>query len=289
MIIIGAGVAGCAAAITARQRGLSVLALYAGDGDLAKAKSVDNYPGLPNMPGAEVLGRMRDHAQMKGAVLIRSLVRRVMPSGGDFSVLAGNDLFEAKSIILAMGTTRVRTLPGEEELVGQGVSYCATCDGMFYRGGEVLVVASGGDSVEEANYLAGLAKVTYCKEKPHDTVHLSGDVTVSGAKPLSFSLRGEKIALATSEGELLGDGAFVMRPAVAMTQLIPEAETEKGALRLDAKLMTSVPGIFAAGDVAGLPYQAAKAAGEGTVAALSAAAWLAREKGVRPAPKGEQW
>ncbi len=289
VIIVGAGVAGCAAAITACQRGLSVLALYAGDGDLAKAKMVDNYPGLPGLAGMEMLTLMREHAVKKGATLAKALVRRVMPAGADFSVLAGNDLYEAKSVILAMGTSRVRTLPGEEELVGQGVSYCATCDGMFYRGGEVLVIASGGDSVEEANYLSGLAKVTYCKERPHDTVHLSGDVTVSGAKPLSFSLRDEKVVLATSEGELVGDGAFVIRPAVAMTQLIPEAQAEKGKLTLDEKFMTSVPGIFAAGDITGLPYQAAKAAGEGTVAALSAAAWLARKKGVRPAPKGEQW
>ena len=274
LIIIGGGAAGCSAAITARQRNLSTLVLYAGDGALGKTKLIDNYPGFPGATGPQLLEALRSHAVRMGAELVRALVRRVTPLGDVYSVLAGNDLYTGKTIILAMGTARVRTLPGEEELVGQGVSYCATCDGMFYKGGTILVVAADSEAAEEAIYLSTLAKVLYVKEKPHQTGELPGSIEVLPDKPQSFSLRGEQIVLTTDLGEVKADGAFVLRPAVAMTQLIPEAETQNGKLVLDSGLMTSLPGVFAAGDIIGAPLQAAKAVGEGNIAVLSAAKYL---------------
>lgn len=278
LIIIGGGAAGCAAAITARQRNINVLVLYAGDGALGKTRQIDNYPGFPEASGNDLLQALRDHASGMGTNFTKALVRRVMPQGTVFSVLAGNDLYAARSIILAMGTARVKLLEGEEALVGQGVSYCATCDGMFYRGGTVLVIASDQEAVEEANYLSTIASVLYVKEKPHDTDKLAEGIQVLPDKPLSFSLKAEQVALTTDLGEVVADGAFVLRPAVAMTQLIPEVETANNALVLDKKLMTSIPGVFAAGDITGAPLQAAKAVGEGNVAALSVAAWLLKTK-----------
>ncbi len=274
LIIVGGGAAGCAAAITARQRNLKTLVLYAGGGALAKTKRIDNYPGFPGIAGAELLEKLRGHARQMGAELKPQLVRRVMPVGEGFSVLADNDLYEAGSVILAMGTARVKMLPGEEALVGQGVSYCATCDGMFYKGGEVIVIGAHEEAAEEANYLATLAKVLYVKEKAHDTARLAEGVQVLPGKPLKLSEKNGKIALETDQGEAAADGVFILRPAVAMTQLIPEAADENGAIAVDRSLATAVPGVFAAGDILGAPLQAAKAAGEGTVAALSAAAYL---------------
>jgi len=276
LIIVGAGAAGCSAAVTARQRNMSTLLLFGGDGALGKARLVDNYPGLPDLQGPALLDALRKHAAQMGAELKRGLVRRVMPLDGGFSVLAGNDLYFGKTVLLAMGTARVRLLPGEEELVGQGVSYCATCDGMFYKGGRVVVVASDAEAVEEANYLATLAHVIYIKEKAHDTALLDRAIEMAEGKPLAFRMQGEQLVLDTTAGEVLADGAFVIRPAVAMTQLIPEVKAENGALVLDGKLMTSVPGVFAAGDIAGSPLQVSKAVGEGNVAALSAAGYLMR-------------
>jgi len=277
LIIVGAGAAGCSAAVTARQRNMSTLLLFGGDGALGKARLVDNYPGLPDLQGPALLDALRNHAGRMGAELKRGLVRRVMPLEGGFSVLAGNDLYYGKTVLLAMGTARVRLLPGEEELVGQGVSYCATCDGMFYKGGRVLVVASDAEAVEEANYLATLARVVYVREKAHNVSMLDKSVEVAEGKPVSLRIQGEQIILETTAGEVSADGAFVIRPAVAMTQLIPEVRAENGALVLDEKLMTSVPGVFAAGDIAGSPLQVAKAVGEGNVAALSAAGYLMRK------------
>ncbi len=274
LIIVGGGAAGCAAAITARQRNLNVLVLYSGGGALSKTKRIDNYPGFPAIAGAELLEKLRAHARQMGAELKPQLVRRVMPMGDAFSVLADNDLYEAGAVILAMGTARVKMLPGEEALVGQGVSYCATCDGMFYKGGEVIVIGAHEEAVEEANYLHTLARVHYVKERPHGAEGLAEGIALVPGKPLKLFEKGEKIALETDQGEVAADGVFILRPAVAMTQLIPEAASENGAIKVDGSLATSVPGVFAAGDILGAPLQAAKAAGEGTVAALSAAGYL---------------
>lgn len=274
LIIVGGGVAGCAAAITARQRNLDTLVIYSGGGALAKTRRIDNYPGFPQATGPELLEKLRSHAREMGAEFKAQLVRRVMPMGEGFSVLADNDIYEARAVILATGTGRVRLLPGEEALVGQGLSYCATCDGMFYREGYVIVVGSHEEAVEEANYLATLAQVVYCLEKPHDTSALTEGIKILAGKPQGFERRGERIVLTTSQGEAEADGAFVLRPAVAMTQLMPEAAVDNGAVTVDKNLAISIPGAFAAGDILGPPLQAATAAGEGTVAALSAASYL---------------
>lgn len=278
VIVIGGGVAGCSASITARQRNLKTLMIYAGDGALGKTKKIDNYPGFPDAEGTALLRALRDHAAQMGTESVRALVRRVMPMGEQFSILAGNDLFMARSIILTMGTSRVKLLEGEEALVGQGVSYCATCDGMFYKGGTVLVIASDREAVEEAIYLSTLAKVKYVKEVAHDTAGLPETVEIIEGKPLSLSMKGEQIILVTDKGEVAADGAFVLRPAVAMTQLIPEVETQNNKLVLDNNLQTTIPGVFAAGDLTGAPLQAAKAAGEGNIAALACAKYLLLQK-----------
>ena len=270
LIIVGGGAAGCAAAITARQRNLKTLVLYAGGGALAKTKRIDNYPGFPGIAGAELLEKLRGHARQMGAELKPQLVRRVMPVGEGFSVLADNDLYEAGSVILAMGTARVKMLPGGSP--GPGVSYCATCDGMFCKGGEVIVIGAHEEAARK-QYLATLAKVLYVG-RAHDTARLAEGVQVLPGKPLKLSEKNGKIALETDQGEAAADGVFILRPAVAMTQLIPEAADENGAIAVDRSLATAVPGVFAAGDILGAPLQAAKAAGEGTVAALSAAAYL---------------
>lgn len=277
VLIVGGSCAGLSAAMTARKRNLSVLVLYAGDGAMGKITQMDNYPGLPAASGEAMLRVFRAQAEALGAELKKQLVQRVLPMGKSFSVLAQNDLYEARSVILALGTSRVNLLPGEEELLGQGVSYCATCDGMFYRGRRMIVIAGGVEAVEEANYLSELGQVSYFVEKTHDTAGLSPSIEVIAEKPVSIEKSGEGMALVTNGGRHEADGIFVLRPAVAMTQLIPEVKTEKGSITVDSSLMTSVPGVFAAGDILGAPMQAPKAVGDGNVAALAAAAYLRKQ------------
>ncbi len=288
LIIVGAGAAGCSAAVTARLRNLDVLMIYAGEGSLEKARQVDNYLGLPGISGKELLTRFRGHAQELGAVMLRQLAQKVLPAGNAFSVLAGNEVYEAKTVLLACGAARVSLLKGEEELLGAGVSYCATCDGMFFRGKRIAVVAGSEEAVEEAAFLSELGQVTYYSEKPHDRTGLPSAVRVSDEKPVGMKREGGTLTLLTSGGERETDGIFILRPAVSLSQLLPGLETEKGAVKTDAALMTGIPGVFAAGDMVGLPWQAAKAAGDGNRAALSVASYLRSASAGRTGVRGRE-
>lgn len=269
--------AGCAAAITARMRNLETLVVYAGGGALEKTQRIYNYPGVPAISGPELLTKLRDHAESLGADLVHALVTKVLPMGNSFSVLANNEVYETRAIILACGTARVNPLPGEEELLGSGVSYCATCDGMFFKGKRMAVIGGSEEAVEEADFLADLGEVIYFQERKHALDKLAPSITQMDEKPVSISRADGRMLVTTDKGEHVVDGVFVLRPAVALTQLLPEVATDKGHLLVDADLMTNVPGVFAAGDMVGNPLQAAKAAGEGTTAAIAVAQYLRKQ------------
>ena len=136
LLIIGAGPAAWSCAMTARQRGLTTAVACAQSATswLQRAERIDNYPGLPQISGKELLSRFRAQAADMGVVIIEQLARQIMPSGDIYMTLVGNDIIESRAIVLAMGAARPKLLPGEEELLGRGVSWCGTCDGMFYRG-----------------------------------------------------------------------------------------------------------------------------------------------------------
>lgn len=271
-IIVGGGPAGCSAALTLRLRNRSVLVLDAAQSALAKAQTVENYPGVPHAAGAALMTVMREQAMGAGAEWKAAAVTRVLPGRKSLSVLAGNEIFTARAVLLSTGAPRLALLGGEEALVGQGVSYCATCDGMLYRGKPVAVVGGMEEAAAEANFLAGLASsVTYYAESPHNTKGLSASVTLSPAKPAALRREDAETVLTTDAGEERFACVFILRPAVALSLLLPEAESRDGHPVTDARFRTTVPGVFAAGDAAGMPYQAAKAAGEGNAAALSMA------------------
>jgi len=268
VLIIGGGPAGCSAALTLRMRGKSVLLAYADGGALEKAHRVENYLGMPHASGKEMLAVMHRQVQQAGVEMRKSLVQRVLPMGESFSAMLGNTLAESRGVILATGIPRVALLKGEEQLVGMGVSYCATCDGMFYKGGRVAVIGGWEEAAEEANFLAELAQVTYYTEKKHDVSALKPEIIQSPLRPLALSRREEQILVETAEGEQGYDGVFVLRPAMALSQLMPELETVDGRIALYDGYLTSMKGVAVAGDLQGAPYQVAKAAGDGNAAAL---------------------
>ena len=277
-IIVGGGPAGCSAALTLRLRGKGVLVLDAGKSALSKAQTVMNYPGVPSAPGTALMDAMREQAKDAGAEWKAVSVTRVLPGRKSLSVLAGNEVFTARTVLLSTGAPRTALLQGEETLVGQGVSYCATCDGMLYRGKPVAVVGGMEEAAREAAFLAGLASsVTYYAETPHDTRALPASVTLSPRKPIALRREGEETVLTTDAGEEKYACVFILRPAVAMSLLLPEAKSANEHPVTDADHRTTVPRVFAAGDAAGMPYQAAKAVGEGNAAALCMARALDNE------------
>lgn len=278
--IIGKGPAGWSCAITARMRGLSaaVIAPRNDTGWLRSAERIDNYPGMPQVSGREMLDAFREQALAMGAEEHHGLVRQIMPTGGHFMLLVENDVMEAGTVVLAMGAARPKLLPGEEEHLGRGVSYCATCDGMFYRGKRIAVLSSSMQGVEESAFLAGLVSgLDYYSLKPHNTDELPEMATRCEEKPKSISRDEGGLVLTTDQCDRHYDGIFIFRAAMPLGMLLSDLKTEGSFIPVDRAMQTNIPGVFAAGDCTGQPLQIAKAVGEGNVAAISAAGFLARQ------------
>ena len=264
VIVIGAGIAGLSAAINVRQRGGSVLVigLPMEDNPLFRAEKVNNYPGLQGVTGKELLEAFTAHAASMGVDMVRGRVLSASIIGDNWMVSAGSDIYQSRAVVFAGGVGRGKPYPGESEHLGNGVSYCATCDGMFYRGKKVVVIGFGPSDREEAEYLEGIGcQVTYL-EKPR-SVEIIGEGRVTG--------------VVTADETIEADGVFVLRPSIAPSMLFGNLELEGGYVVTDKEMKTSLPGLFAAGDCTGKPLQVAKAAGDGLVAGQNAADY-AKEK-----------
>ena len=186
IIIIGGGPAGLSAAINARTRGKSVLIVSnpISENPLYKAPVIDNYPGLPGISGKDYMEQLEAHAREMGTQFLSGRVLAIAPMGDRFFVSIGNDFKETRAVILAIGAQRGAKLPGEEIFLGRGVSWCATCDGMLYRGKEVAVVGLSHDAPAEANFLQEIGcKVTYIAHKTPDG--LRPDIPMVLGKKLS--------------------------------------------------------------------------------------------------------
>ena len=274
ILILGSGPAGLAAAIAARGRNKSVLVIGNPwqDSPLARAERVDNYPGLPGRTGLELLEELFRHAQALGTEFAVGRVLSLLAWNG-FSLTAGSQAYQGKALVLAPGVVRQAKYPGEAEYLGRGVSYCATCDGMLYRNRPVTVVGLAPDAPQEANYLKNLGcQVVYVSPLRPDG--LDGDIPCVQAGKLA--VKGEQTVTGLeADGALLPcAGVFILRRAVAPTDLLPALEMEEGLIRVDRRMATNIPGVFAAGDCTGGPLQVSKAVGEGHVAALSACEYL---------------
>ena len=274
LAVIGGGPAGLTAALYAARAGRSV-AVFEGSGfggQITLSPLVENYPGLGAVSGMELGDRMYAQAEAAGAELTFSGVQRIeRNTGGMFLLETEDGPVSARAVIYAAGAKpRTLGLPGEEELVGRGVSYCGTCDGMFYRGKRVAVIAQGPEAVSEANFLAGLCSEVVYFGAPDDA--LDSKIVVSDKKPEAILGEGSVSGLKAGGEDLPFDGIFIFREAAALSSLLPGLEMDGAFIRVDRQMRTNLPGVFAAGDCTGLPLQVAKAVGEGCIAAISAAA-----------------
>lgn len=274
VIVLGGGPAGLAAAVAAQGRNKKVLVISNPweNSPLAKAERIDNYLGMPGVTGAEMLEQFHKHAVDSGAEILTGRVISLMEWDG-FMLTVGSEVYQSKALVLASGVVRQVKFPGEQEYLGRGVSYCATCDGMLYRGKSVVVVGRSKDAPHEANFLKGLGcQVTYVSQKEPEG--LDGEIPVVKANRLE--IQGEQMVTGlVADGAVIPcEGVFVLRDAVASTDLLPQLETNQGSVVVDRAMATNVPGVFAAGDCTGVPLQIAKAVGEGHIAGLSAADWL---------------
>lgn len=287
--VIGTGPAGVSAAITAKVRNKSVLLIGSADisDKVAKAHSIRNYPGLPDIAGSELAAKLQEHLRQMEIEITDRKVTMVYAMGDYYSLQIDQEFVEATSVILAIGVSFGRPLPGEDENLGRGVSYCATCDGALYRGKEAVIVGYAPKEEADARFLSELAdKVTYIPvykkdEMPADPAQLFpgiDNIEVVIAKPAAIEKRDGKMVLTTDQGEIISDGIFLLRESVSPGKLVPGLELDGNHIKVDRGMAANLPGLFAAGDITGTPYQYIKAAGEGNVAALSAVSYIDSRK-----------
>ena len=278
--IIGTGPAGVSAAITAAIRNKKVLLLGSKDltAKLQKAHRIQNYPGFPAVTGAELASAFQGHLAQMGIAITEKRINAVYAMGDYFALQSGEEMLEASAVILATGVVQAKPLPGEEELLGRGVSYCATCDAPLYRGKRAAVIGYSPREEAEAAFLAEVcAEVLYFPVYKEETA-LPDTVRVIREKVTGIEKTEDGVTVKTAENGYTVDGAFVLREAVAPGQLVPGLETEGSHVAVNRQMEASIPGVFACGDITGTPYQYVKAAGEGNVAALSAVKYLDSQK-----------
>ena len=278
--VIGGGPAGLSAVVTGRIRNKSVI-LFDHMGmspKLRRAHKVENYLGLPGMDGNELVAAFEKHALSYEPEWVKEKVTAIFPGEESFTLLTADKTFEAKTIIMAIGTPSAAALPGEKEFLGRGVSYCATCDGQFYRGRTVAVVATAPEAAEEALYLAELCKeVVYLPRYRTGEVPEHANLRVEKAAPQAIIGEQTVTAVRTDKGDIAADGGYLLRESDPVDSILAELQTQDGAICVDAYMATNVPGVFAAGDCTGRPWQISRATGQGLTAVLSAISWLAKK------------
>jgi len=278
--IIGTGPAGISAAITAviRNKKIVLLGSRKLSDKLAKAHAVDNYPGLPHISGEDFAKAMSSHLDDLGIEITEKRVSAVYAMGEYFGIQADEDMLEADSVILASGVVLGKSLPGEDALMGRGVSYCATCDARLYAGKKVAVLGYSEEAAKEAEFLSEIVSEVLYFPLGKTEPEARDNIRIIREKPVE--LRGERKleTLVTDGGEYDPECVFVLRDAVAPDKLVPGLETDGPHVKVDLQMQTNLPGLFACGDIAGKPYQYVKSAGQGNVAALSAVSYLTARK-----------
>ena len=302
-IVIGSGPSGYTAAIYLARAGLAPLAFegaVTAGGALMNTTDVENFPGFPDgVMGPDLMDKLRAQAERFGTEFVTDDVTSVDLSASPKVVKVGDTTYLAQTVVLALGSAyRELGIPGEKELAGRGVSWCATCDGFFFRDQDIVVVGGGDSALEEATFLTRFARsVTlvhrrdglraskimqdraFANDKIRyvwDTEVLSANGQDTGGKLTSVTLRNLKTG---AESELAATGLFI---AIGHD---PRSDLVKGQVELDGEgyvlvegrsTLTNLDGVFACGDLVDHTYrQAITAAGSGCAAALDAERWLA--------------
>lgn len=298
VLIIGGGPAGYAAAIYAAGAGLSVMVfeMLSPGGQMATAETVGNYPGFGDgISGFDLGMRMSEQAKSLGAVTKFAKVTKAELKGDIKRVYTAKEVFEGRTVILAMGAApRKLALKGEDELVGKGVSYCATCDGTFYRG-KVVAVAGGGDTAaDDALYLARICEEVHLIHRRDafrasraymDAIEKTGNIKIHRRRTVSDIYADDfvtgvrlKNTETGEEEDLACDGLFVAVGTVANSELVKDALEldDTGRVMADETTKTSIPGVYVAGDLRTKPLrQISTAVADGAVAAKCAQEYIA--------------
>ena len=274
--IIGTGPAGLLAVITAKIRNKKILLI--GNPNFSdkvqKAHQIQNYLGLPAISGKDLAKAFENHINSMDITITEGKVNAVYPMGSYFGLQVSQDIYEAETVIVATGIVTGKAFKGENELLGRGVSYCATCDAPLYRNKTVAVIGYSPKEESEAEFLAEVCeKVLYIPMYKEET-KLSDKVTIIDEKPTAVIGENKVKSLQTEKNNYEVDGIFILRDSIPPSQLVSGLEIKDNHIVVNSQMETNIKGCFACGDIVGKPYQYIKAAGQGNIAGLSAVAYL---------------
>jgi thioredoxin reductase (NADPH) len=304
VIIIGGGPAGASAAIYTARADLRTLVIDKGltAGALGVTAKISNYPGVPGpVSGAELTRIIREQAQSFGATFVTDKVVDAYLDGAVKTVVGGTGAYEGMTVILATGSMgRTKVVAGEEEFLGRGVSYCATCDGAFFRGQPVAVVGNNDEALEEALFLTKFASEVNLVMPTPDFKASPELVAEIEAQPVVKLYRGTRLKEVLGNGVVEGvrihprgsdervvpvKGAFIyLQGAQPITDYLGSQieKTAEGCLVVDKDMQTSMPGVFAVGDLLCTHVkQAVIAAADGVVAALGVEKYVSGKEKIR--------
>lgn len=292
LIIIGGGPAGLSAAIYGLRARLNLILIekMAVGGQIALSDNIENYPGFPSLSGVELMQKFEEHAKGLGLNIIYDEIKDITDAG-EYKIIRGVDgTYQTKTAIITVGASPKRlNIPGEREFTGRGVSYCATCDGPFFKDEDIAVIGGGDTAVKEANYLTKIVKSIVLihrrkelraekiiQERLHNAKNVILElehipISINGIKTVE-SITSENVK--TKERKTIPvKGVFIFIGINPQTAFLKNIEKdENGFIKTDHyTLMTSMPGVFCAGDAHSKKLlQVATAVGEGALAATSA-------------------
>lgn len=274
--IIGSGPAGLSAALNAQIRNKSFILFGSKtlSSKIEKAPKINNYLGFPNSTGKELGKAFSEHIKALDIQITEERVNNIFSMGDYFNLMVNDKIYEAKSIILATGVQFGKPILGEEKFLGRGVGYCATCDAPLYKNKIVTIIAYNEEGEAEANYVSELASKVYYIPMYKGNFKLNESIEVINDIPVEIKGEMKANTLVMKNGEIQTDGIFLLKDAISPAQLVPGLQMEDGHVKVDRQMATNLKGCFACGDCVGRPYQYIKAAGEGNIASLSAAAYL---------------
>lgn len=279
--IIGTGPAAISAALTLKLHNKSII--WFGSRKLSpkveKSQKIANYPGVAMVTGPELNRLYSKQLTQAGLSITEQRVTNIVITRKGFMLQGGDEIYDAKTVLLATGSVSAKGFPGEERLLGHGVSYCATCDGFLYPGKTIAVFCGNKDYEHEVEYLAEIAAKVYLFTTFADCGVTRENVVVNPGKLKAITGDETVTSVVLAGGSALEvDGVFVLRSAVAPGALLRGLEINGADIVVNRRMETNKPGCYAAGDCTGRPYQLAKATGEGNIAAHSIVEYLAQKE-----------
>ena len=277
--IVGSGPAGLEAAINATIRNKKIILFGSKNisSKLVKAHRVDNYLGFYGLTGAQIKEHFAKHLEAMNIQIHDEKVTAIYENGTTFMLAAATSMVEARKVILASGVELSKSIENEIEFLGRGVSYCATCDAPLYKGRKVIVVGYSEESIDEANYINEIAEHVVFIPMNIKTDALNKDIEIIKGAPLSIEGEASATSLILRDQSVSCDGIFILRNSVEPSQLMMGIKMDGSHIEVNAQMETSIPGVYAAGDIVGKPYQYMKAAGQGQIAALHAVDTIDKE------------